>query len=783
LSDDSAEDYDQDGFDINNNGKLDPDEYFTNSEEYMFGTDPRNPDSDGDLMWDGWEVQYREKCESLKNFFWISDQPKKMDPTNPSDANDDIDFIVKSVDKNVIGRILKPDKLTNQQEFLNGTDPTKPDTDGDGLSDYEELIIYNTDPLSLDTDNDKLWDGWEVLYGGWNFDLDPNKLDSDGNGINDTQEDYDNDTLWNLLEWSIGTSPISNDTDGDGLTDDWEENYWVPESMIGTDPTKDDSDKDYDGDGLSNLEEFQRNTIPIYSDTDNDGLSDGEEVLIGFPGLFSNGSYKSDYNLPRYFTNPTTNDTDSDGIFDGEEVEDGDDNYKTNATNKDSDNDGIEDLEEILKGFDSFETDPTNEDSDNDWLTDKEEIDAYWGWSMVKGYKTLPIVSDTDGDGILDGVEVKTDFHPFTDFDSTIYNCIEFGTIDGTNATNPDTDGDGLPDGWEMDWGFASKTGQLGDIKDFDWYYGQSRYGFNYSEELANYPQITGVWLINPLDHRDKFDNVDSDGFDENNDGTINNDEEFNNFEEFSIWKTNPLNEHSDEDGIPDGWEDYYGREAKLLGITGPDPTLNDGDIDSDNDGVEYYINNVKYFDLFTNSEEYEFGTNPIHYESDYHDIWYGDDDGDGLLNGWERIFNGMTSNLDGYTPKNPKPGFFDPTKMDSDNDGELDGEEDYDNDGYNNTFEQYIYGDVDIDELEHGPRGSSDPTDSEITPESVVKKTRNHRNSRGSTSLPPQKKDLKLGQYSIIELLRLELTLESYLDFKNGLLIIISIRQNLHYC
>jgi len=44
---------------------------------------------------------------------------------------------------------------------INGT----PDTDGDGLSDSEEVDIHGTNPLVADTDGDGLNDGDEVEYG------------------------------------------------------------------------------------------------------------------------------------------------------------------------------------------------------------------------------------------------------------------------------------------------------------------------------------------------------------------------------------------------------------------------------------------------------------------------------------------------------------------------------------------------------------------------------------------------------------------------------------------
>jgi hypothetical protein len=57
------------------------------------------------------------------------------------------------------------DGLTDEEELLYNTNPLNPDTDGDGLSDYEEVKIYNTDPLNPDTDGDGYLDGEEVNNG------------------------------------------------------------------------------------------------------------------------------------------------------------------------------------------------------------------------------------------------------------------------------------------------------------------------------------------------------------------------------------------------------------------------------------------------------------------------------------------------------------------------------------------------------------------------------------------------------------------------------------------
>lgn len=58
------------------------------------------------------------------------------------------------------------------------------DTDGDGLTDYQEVHIYHTDPLKTDTDNDGLSDRDEVIT--WK--TDPLKADTDGDGYTDGNE-------------------------------------------------------------------------------------------------------------------------------------------------------------------------------------------------------------------------------------------------------------------------------------------------------------------------------------------------------------------------------------------------------------------------------------------------------------------------------------------------------------------------------------------------------------------------------------------------------------------
>lgn len=103
------------------------------------------------------------------------------------------------------------DKLEGFVEDMYGTNPEAYDTDMDGLSDYEELVVL-----------------------GYN----PNSNDSDDDGVMDSDEDADNDGLTNKEEIDNNTSNCAVDSDGDLLTD-YEEIY-----EYGTDPNDKDTDKD-----------------------------------------------------------------------------------------------------------------------------------------------------------------------------------------------------------------------------------------------------------------------------------------------------------------------------------------------------------------------------------------------------------------------------------------------------------------------------------------------------------------------------------------------------------
>ncbi|MFH1620651.1 MAG: binary toxin-like calcium binding domain-containing protein [Patescibacteria group bacterium] len=76
------------------------------------------------------------------------------------------------------------DGLTYEKELEAGTDPKNTDSDGDGLTDGQEVNVYHTDPLKMDTDGDELKDAEEIkIYG-----TDPLKTDTDGDTYSDSLE-------------------------------------------------------------------------------------------------------------------------------------------------------------------------------------------------------------------------------------------------------------------------------------------------------------------------------------------------------------------------------------------------------------------------------------------------------------------------------------------------------------------------------------------------------------------------------------------------------------------
>ena len=680
--------------------------------------DPTNPDSDGDLLPDGYE------------YFGGYDPSSAADGT----ADQDGDF------------------LTNGREYLAGTSWGDADSDDDGFLDGEEVLFLFTNPLDaadpgassgeinggstgdsgtagngtgtgtgtggsgegeiepignpeggagagsgnagpdpeVDQDEDLLDDHWEVQHFG--------DLGAAANG------DPDGDGLFNLGEYQAGTDPHVADTDGDGLTDLQE----VIGVKVGD---REVSVRTWTDDGISItpydqvvIEEIFVITDPLLADTDGDGLVDGVEVSpvwrITRPGV------QSESLTLEFFLDPTHPDTDDDGLKDGEEahglemelaqtVETLQDQYDeagnflqtvavaslnlVTATvypspfEKDTDGDSLPDQWEVLHHLD-----PTvgngNTDEDNDGLPLYDE----YRWS------TDPFLGDTDGNGLPDGVQ--------------------FGGVD--------SDGDGLPDSWEMFYGLpvAVDSDDAWEDSDGDWLY-------NYEELLAGTnPTVSDTdgdgfddWLeiyvlgTDPLDASDGWLDTDGDGLSDKEELALGLDplvagdfdmDGVSDFNEVHLYGTNPADGNdvwadtdgdgvsdarelaagtssasadSDGDGLSDAWEIGHGSNPM-------DPA--EGGLDSDGDRLPDVWENAYWMnpndprdawsdedgDTLTAFEEYVAGTDP----------WWRDSDGDWMRDDAELMRRVV------LVGGGSEPAPTNPLRWDTDGDGSADGLEEY---------------------------------------------------------------------------------------------------------
>ena len=248
--------------------------------------------------------------------------------------------------------------------------------------------------------------------------------------------------LGSTINVNIQTNPLDYDTDHDGLPDKWEEDHGLDPTDDGTRDPNNGPNGDPDGDGLINLHESWYGADPHNSDTDGDGLTDGDEASL-------------------YQSSPTYADSDFDGLDDGEEVT----LYGTDPVNWDTDEDTLSDGDEVLIHL----TDPLEMDSDGDWMWDD--------WELAQGLDPLDPADgllDADNDGLanqLEFVYLDKGFDPFianaagfdwaSDDDLDGYNVFQEFTIYLTNPRQSDTDGDGMNDGWEIRFGFNARVNNV----------------------------------------------------------------------------------------------------------------------------------------------------------------------------------------------------------------------------------------------------------------------------------------------------------------------------------
>ncbi|RCK72603.1 MAG: Calcium-binding acidic-repeat protein precursor (ARP) [Ignavibacteriae bacterium] len=142
----------------------------TKKEEKSIGTDPNNPDTDGDGLNDGEEIN-KYKTNPLN---------KDSDKDGLKDGEEVTKYKTDPLQADTDNDGLQDGDEVNKYR----TDPLVSDTDKDGLKDGEEVTKYRTDPLVSDTDNDGLKDGEEVTI----HKTDPLKSDTDGGSVSDGNE-------------------------------------------------------------------------------------------------------------------------------------------------------------------------------------------------------------------------------------------------------------------------------------------------------------------------------------------------------------------------------------------------------------------------------------------------------------------------------------------------------------------------------------------------------------------------------------------------------------------
>ncbi|MCK5827153.1 hypothetical protein KAH43_01410, partial [Candidatus Bipolaricaulota bacterium] len=450
--------------DTDGDGIRDDIEYASSSCTYV-----NEADSDDDGLDDGTEDWNADGTHGT-TFAGTGDQALTSWETNPCDFDTDGDGLSDGEEFQLLGGLYQdPDtwKGTGLTPFVlvsaagpSGTVSTIPaldtDSDDDGLTDYEEVNVYQTNPLDWDTDNDTVSDGVEIAT--WDSVIaarlgltassdsrdyaNPREADTDGDGLTDNFE------ITYGCNCGTGTDGYVNDddSDDDGLQDGREYELFGTGADVAAangndgelEPDGADTvcclcDPDSDGDGLSDGEEVFSGTDPLDWDSDDDGLSDKEELQV-------------------YFTDPNDEDTDDDGakgilitrpasiVLDG---------FTGDYGNILLESDGEEALSRTGVtpfGFLGDQSDPLSKDTDGDGIQDDIEFPPGCNCSGEPGSSEDGFVndSDSDDDGIQDGSDTSPDVAASNGNDGELDD-------DGIcSLCDPDSDGDGLSDGEEL---------------------------------------------------------------------------------------------------------------------------------------------------------------------------------------------------------------------------------------------------------------------------------------------------------------------------------------------
>lgn len=353
------------------------------------------------------------------------------------------------------------------------------DTDGDGLSDWEEIEEIGTDPLKQDTDGDGLSDFEELGIG-----LDPTRSNVD--------TDTDEDGIDDLDELERNLDPTDQDTDNDNSNDG--EDAFPNQSCASVDTDNDGQPDSFHG-------EDNDCDLSIDNDDDNDGVDDesdhfplddtrqcNEESSLNTEGMYcvstvrscgevSNGSGSQSWEGTQYgscdisciegfveesgqclrdsdgdgTSDENDLDADNNGILDSTETEGGGcaegqavnpNDELPRACKQDWDADGI---------VDEIDTDADGDrvlDTDDDALFNTSSLQSCFANKVKDQEATVedpkPCLLDTDNDAVANKFDHDDDNDGLNDSSETLL---------GTDPLIIDTDGDGFNDKVEFDAG------------------------------------------------------------------------------------------------------------------------------------------------------------------------------------------------------------------------------------------------------------------------------------------------------------------------------------------
>lgn len=373
------------------------------------------------------------------------------------------------------------------------------DTDRDGLSDLDELAIWGTDPERPDTDGDAMPDGWEAVRAGA-----PGRCPEPR--AHDAARDCVGKGIPLALDHLLGTDPRLHDSDEDGIRDEIE-------ASLRMDPLRADAENDPFGDGLTNARRAMVGARADRIDTACSGVTDARKLSLELdprvPSTHGNGvpdGYALAFGLdpldpelggrrldgdPAGLTvrekaaasfarhrlcatpersepdwtralDPRTPDSDTDGMPDAWEVAYALDPTDPTDAERDLDGDGVSNRDAFAAG-----ACPEKLDCDGDGLDNARELA---GWNVTVDGRTRHVTSDprhpvTDGGRMGDAAKRAGEwtlvgrtyrFPPLdpatadTDSDG-IRDDVEVSEYDGLlDPTRKDTDADGIDDGDEV---------------------------------------------------------------------------------------------------------------------------------------------------------------------------------------------------------------------------------------------------------------------------------------------------------------------------------------------